>query len=46
MTMRVRCRREVDRWILGMGEHAEVLAPESLRIRIAEALRRSAGRYG
>lgn len=45
VTMRVRCCREVDRWILGMGEHAKVIAPESLRARIAEALRRGAERY-
>jgi predicted DNA-binding transcriptional regulator YafY len=37
---------EVERWLLGFGGEAEVLAPESLRRRMAAATRRAAARYG
>ena len=36
---------EVERWILGWGEHAEVLAPAELRRRVAHAARALAARY-
>jgi predicted DNA-binding transcriptional regulator YafY len=45
MTMRVRPCNELKQWLLGLGEHAEVLAPEELRIEIAERLQRAARRY-
>ncbi len=33
------------RWVLGYGRHVEVVAPEHLRQRVAEELRRAASRY-
>ena len=42
---RVRICPEFESWILGFGEDAEVLAPESLRTKIAQRTRRSAAIY-
>jgi predicted DNA-binding transcriptional regulator YafY len=36
---------EFENWILGLGEDVEVLEPESLRVRIAERIRRAASVY-
>lgn len=35
LTLRVSLSPEVERWVLGWGEHVEVLAPVDLRVRIA-----------
>ena len=37
---------EVENWIMGMSPHVEVLAPESLRDRVADRLRDSVAIYG
>ena len=37
---------EIERWILSWGEHAEVLAPRRLRLRLGETAARLASRYG
>ena len=42
LTMEVGVSPEVERWILGWGEHVEVLAPASLRAAIAEKTARVA----
>ncbi len=36
---------EIERWILSFGEHVEVLAPQALRARVAEAGRKIAARH-
>jgi predicted DNA-binding transcriptional regulator YafY len=36
---------DVEKFVLGWGEHAEVLEPAELRARVAERLREAAGRY-
>lgn len=36
---------EIVWWVLSMGPHCEVLAPEALRSRVAEAASATAGRY-
>ncbi len=36
---------EVQRWVMQYGSHAEVLAPESLRLAVAEEARKMAGLY-
>ncbi len=36
---------ELASWVLGFGEHAEVLKPESLRAQVAAELRTAAARY-
>jgi len=36
---------EVERWVLGFGAKAEVLAPAGLRGRVAAQIRRGAGLY-
>lgn len=41
----VRGTVELTSWILGFGEHAEVLAPEALRREIAESLAAASQRY-
>ncbi len=42
---RVRTCPEFENWILGLGEDAEVIAPESLRTKIAGRIRRAASVY-
>ncbi len=43
--MTVPCNIELELWLLRWGDHAEVLAPASLRERIAGRLRAAAARY-
>jgi predicted DNA-binding transcriptional regulator YafY len=45
--VRLRCRlcREIDQWVLGFGEDAEVLSPPDLRSRIGGRIRDLAARY-
>jgi predicted DNA-binding transcriptional regulator YafY len=43
--LHVRVCHELERWILGFGEEAEVLAPRALRQRIARRLNAARGRY-
>ncbi|MBW2172942.1 MAG: transcriptional regulator [Deltaproteobacteria bacterium] len=45
MTMEVGGLREVMSWVMGFGREAEVLAPEHLRIAVAEELAATAERY-
>jgi len=35
----------LEKWIMGMGEHAEVLEPQELRAKIAERMAQAAQRY-
>jgi predicted DNA-binding transcriptional regulator YafY len=35
LRMRLNSLQEVERWVLGFGEHATVVRPESLRLRLA-----------
>ena len=46
LTMHVGVSPEVERWILGWGEHVEVLAPPSLRAAIAGTAVRVCEQYG
>jgi predicted DNA-binding transcriptional regulator YafY len=46
VTFTVRGTIEVENFVLGWGEHAEVLAPASLRKRVRERLARAFARYG
>jgi predicted DNA-binding transcriptional regulator YafY len=46
LTMEVADGAEVERWILGFGAEAEVLAPARLRARVAEQIGRGAALYG
>lgn len=46
VSMRLGALPEVERWVLGWGEHAEVIAPAELRERVATAARALAARYG
>lgn len=46
LTMRVRGTRELLNWILGLGPHVKVVAPESLRAEVAESLRAAERLYG
>jgi predicted DNA-binding transcriptional regulator YafY len=43
--MRVRIAPDLESWILSWGEHAQVLAPTSLKNSIAARLREAASRY-
>lgn len=45
VTLHVRICPEVETWILGFGEHAEVLAPLALRERVASRLRAAQATY-
>ena len=45
LAMRVGVSPEVIRWIMGWGEHAEVLEPASLRAEIAKTARAILERY-
>ena len=45
LSMRVGVSPEVIRWILGWGEHVEVIEPGSLRTEIAQTARSILGRY-
>jgi predicted DNA-binding transcriptional regulator YafY len=42
LTLEVAGTKEVERWVLGFGEHVKVLTPTSLRQRVNERIRRSA----
>ena len=44
--MHVRPCKELEKWILGMGEHVLVLEPEGLRTTIAARVRAAGERYG
>jgi predicted DNA-binding transcriptional regulator YafY len=46
VTLRVRQESEVVSWLLGWGRHVRVLAPESLRRRIAEEAKGLLGAHG
>lgn len=46
LTLEVAGTAEVERWVLGFGEDAEVLAPATARRSVAGRLRRGAARYG
>ena len=45
LTMHVGVSPEVERWILGWGEHVEVLEPSSLRESIARTTARVCATY-
>lgn len=45
VSFRVRVCPEVESWVMSLGEHAEVLGPQSLRERVAHRLHDAAGRY-
>ena len=45
LTMEVRGTVELKSWVLGYGEQAEVLEPETLRREMASELRKAAARY-
>ena len=45
LTMHVGVSPEVERWILGWGDHVEVAAPADLRTTIARTARRVCGQY-
>ncbi len=45
LTMKVGIAPDLESWIVGWGEHAEVLEPEGLRARIAEIGRQIASKY-
>ena len=46
MTLDVGISPEVERWLLGWGEHVEVFEPARLRKKLAESASRTARRYG
>ena len=46
LTMHVGISPEVERWILGWGEHVEVIGPATLRAKIADTAVRVCDRYG
>ncbi len=46
LTMHVGVSPEVERWILGWGDHVEVLEPPSLRENIARTAARVSETYG
>jgi predicted DNA-binding transcriptional regulator YafY len=43
--LKVRCCPEIETWVLGLGDHATVLEPEHLRLKIADRLRRAMQAY-
>ena len=43
--LRLNSLEEVERWILGFGEHAMVLEPEALRERVRTAAERVTAKY-
>jgi predicted DNA-binding transcriptional regulator YafY len=45
LSMRVGIAPDLEKWILSWGDHAEVVAPESLRERIAACLLRAGEKY-
>ncbi|MCA9617395.1 MAG: WYL domain-containing protein [Myxococcales bacterium] len=45
LSFHVRPCKELEQWLLGLGEHVEVLEPESLRVRISERLASAVRRY-
>ncbi len=45
LALKVGVSPEIERWILGWGEHVEVLAPSTLRDTIAQKTERVAARY-
>ncbi len=46
LTMKVGVAPDLRKWILGWGDHAEVLEPAALRREIRDSLSRAAGHYG
>ena len=46
LTLEVSGTLEVERWLLGYGEMAKVIAPSALAARMAARLRVAAARYG
>ena len=46
LSMHVGISPEIERWILGWGEHVEVIEPATLRESIARTARQVAIRYG
>ena len=46
LSMRVGISPEIDRWILGWGEHVEVIEPATLRASIGRTARQVASQYG
>lgn len=36
----------VEKWVLGFGEHAEVIEPKELRERVRETAKRITAKYG
>lgn len=47
VVVKIRCRvcREVEQWVLGLGESAEVLGPPELKERLRERLQQLSARY-
>ena len=45
LTMRVGVAPDLESWILGWGDHAEVIEPGNLRERISSTIRKMAARY-
>jgi predicted DNA-binding transcriptional regulator YafY len=45
LTMRVGVAPDLESWILGWGDHAEVIEPADLRNRISATIRNMAARY-
>ena len=45
LSLKVVLNNELERLLLGYGGHIEVIAPPEFRARIAESVRRAAGRY-
>ncbi|MCK6551466.1 WYL domain-containing protein [Myxococcota bacterium] len=45
LTLSLAATEEVERFVLGWGEHAEVLAPEALRAKVQARLRAALARY-
>jgi len=44
--LRLNSLEEIERWVLGFGEHATVVEPEELSERIGKIGKELAGRYG
>jgi len=45
LTIKVRGTLEVESWVLGWGEHAEVVRPASLRKRMKARLSKALAKY-
>ena len=46
VTMRLNNLEEIEKWVLGFGEHATVMKPQKLRERVGKIGAQLAGRYG